>query len=238
MMSQMTLSEHVLVSFLREPNNLSLRLVLLSLSIIVTLVIVTTGTIIHRIQQGNVSAQYDSKRMMAFMKDLLVFISVSTVSFLFLLLCFRFVRSRLPVRRGGTQGYLRMRHTRSPMSRFHLSLMQREAFTANDYDMLQRLDEGVVDNQGASEGELRRLPIQRIEESDITSAHSASSSNSSDGKSCVICLSDFKLHDSVKSLPCLHRFHENCVDNWLRGKALCPICKFPAVNFRGTDDNI
>lgn len=42
---------------------------------------------------------------------------------------------------------------------------------------------------------------------------------------CPICIENFKTGDKVRTLPCLHQFHEGCVDNWLRNKNTCPICK-------------
>ena len=42
---------------------------------------------------------------------------------------------------------------------------------------------------------------------------------------CTICLESFKDGDAVRALPCLHTFHADCVDKWLAGHRLCPICK-------------
>jgi len=42
---------------------------------------------------------------------------------------------------------------------------------------------------------------------------------------CVICLENFKDGDCMRSLRCFHTFHQSCVDTWLEGSRLCPICK-------------
>lgn len=43
---------------------------------------------------------------------------------------------------------------------------------------------------------------------------------------CSICLADYKLTDTLRSLPdCGHLFHQNCVDPWLRLHPTCPICR-------------
>ena len=43
--------------------------------------------------------------------------------------------------------------------------------------------------------------------------------------SCAICLDDLKTGQMVKALRCSHKFHEKCINNWLKQKLLCPLCK-------------
>ena len=45
-------------------------------------------------------------------------------------------------------------------------------------------------------------------------------------KNCVICLEDFKNGDKATVLPCIHLFHTNCIQSWLKTQDCCPICKF------------
>ena len=47
-----------------------------------------------------------------------------------------------------------------------------------------------------------------------------------DKKNCVICMEDFKNGDVTTNLPCLHMFHTNCIQSWLKTQNTCPICKF------------
>lgn len=42
---------------------------------------------------------------------------------------------------------------------------------------------------------------------------------------CMICVELFVKDDKLRTLPCLHRYHRHCIDEWLRRSCLCPICK-------------
>ncbi|KAF4353202.1 hypothetical protein F8388_014670 [Cannabis sativa] len=48
----------------------------------------------------------------------------------------------------------------------------------------------------------------------------------SDYNNCSICLTEYQANDIVRTLPnCFHYFHSNCIDEWLRLNASCPICR-------------
>ena len=42
---------------------------------------------------------------------------------------------------------------------------------------------------------------------------------------CQVCLETLQVGDDMRTLPCLHRFHCTCIDEWLRRSATCPMCK-------------
>ncbi|WOG87389.1 hypothetical protein DCAR_0206613 [Daucus carota subsp. sativus] len=43
---------------------------------------------------------------------------------------------------------------------------------------------------------------------------------------CSICLAMFEDGERVKVLPeCLHAYHSECVDKWLKNKSSCPLCR-------------
>lgn len=46
---------------------------------------------------------------------------------------------------------------------------------------------------------------------------------------CAICLEDFGQNDIVLEIPCKHRFHQKCLQDWLRINAICPLCRAPVV---------
>lgn len=44
---------------------------------------------------------------------------------------------------------------------------------------------------------------------------------------CAICLEAFKEDSTVTELKCdkRHYFHTNCLEDWLKTKLECPLCK-------------
>ncbi|CAH1447817.1 unnamed protein product [Lactuca virosa] len=43
---------------------------------------------------------------------------------------------------------------------------------------------------------------------------------------CSICLSEYDVKDMVRCIPeCRHCFHADCIDEWLRMKGNCPVCR-------------
>ncbi|CAE7258015.1 RNF43, partial [Symbiodinium necroappetens] len=45
-------------------------------------------------------------------------------------------------------------------------------------------------------------------------------------KKCCICLEDFVEGQQLRILPCFHRYHQCCIDEWLCRSDECPLCKF------------
>jgi len=52
-----------------------------------------------------------------------------------------------------------------------------------------------------------------------------------EGEVCAFCL-ERDGEDPWRVLPCEHRFHSKCVDEWLRNHGTCPICRQNAVSAR------
>eukprot|EP00347_Sterkiella_histriomuscorum_P006485 403352587 len=42
---------------------------------------------------------------------------------------------------------------------------------------------------------------------------------------CAVCIDDFKSGCIFKMLKCSHKYHSNCIDEWLKTKLQCPLCK-------------
>ena len=51
-----------------------------------------------------------------------------------------------------------------------------------------------------------------------------------DYKKCSICQCDFEQDEDVRILICLHRYHKECADAWLKKKSWCPLCRKNVVS--------
>ena len=62
-------------------------------------------------------------------------------------------------------------------------------------------------------------------------------------ESCIICLEDFKQNDKmnldekneISILECGHKFHRNCITDWLKKDESCPLCR-TKFNIKGNDN--
>ena len=44
-------------------------------------------------------------------------------------------------------------------------------------------------------------------------------------KSCPICLEVYVKKEIIVNLPCLHEYHQKCINEWIRLKHTCPLCR-------------
>ncbi|KAK9280261.1 hypothetical protein L1049_013949 [Liquidambar formosana] len=131
--------------------------------------------------------------------------------------------------------------------RLQLALLDRE-FDDLDYETLRALDsDNAFSTSSMSEEEINALPVHKYKvngsQSEGSSQQQASSSTLAETKqdsrkadvnpkaledelTCSICLEQVNRGELVRSLPCLHQFHANCIDPWLRQQGTCPVCKF------------
>ena len=124
-------------------------------------------------------------------------------------------------------------------------------FGPDDYEALSALDDGLRPEAAApvSQELLDVLPTHehRCRRGALSSSSSAAAAAAAPGagssggenengsrgggepETCSVCLQDFADADTVRTLPCLHYFHCECVDPWLmqrgRNLAACPVCK-------------
>lgn len=76
---------------------------------------------------------------------------------------------------------------------------------------------GLGPNPGLAPEVLASFPTRILSAEDVAAAP--------DGQACTICIENFAEGDEEKTLPCFHRFHRTCIDEWLGRSGVCPICK-------------
>uniref|UniRef100_A0A7N0T8G0 RING-type domain-containing protein n=1 Tax=Kalanchoe fedtschenkoi TaxID=63787 RepID=A0A7N0T8G0_KALFE len=52
---------------------------------------------------------------------------------------------------------------------------------------------------------------------------------------CLICIEENE-EQQLARLPCLHVFHSECVEAWLRVSRLCPVCRFTMPCLENSED--
>jgi hypothetical protein len=44
-------------------------------------------------------------------------------------------------------------------------------------------------------------------------------------ENCPICQDELKNESTIRTLPCSHKFHKDCIQKWIEMRNLCPLCK-------------
>ncbi|RDX68982.1 E3 ubiquitin-protein ligase MBR2, partial [Mucuna pruriens] len=61
--------------------------------------------------------------------------------------------------------------------------------------------------------------------------------NPEDGENCPICLEEYEDGDEIGKLDlCVHKFHVQCIKQWLMNKNFCPICKRIALTMKNVEN--
>lgn len=128
-----------------------------------------------------------------------------------------------------------------------LVLRERELHDGDDYDGLLQFNEesgpamqALLNTVGATREEIDRLPLRVVQPTDDlllnnndnnTTIHASGPQPIAEVSfnHCSVCLEAYQVGESVRTIPCFHTFHRQCIDSWLAQKAECPVCKHPAL---------
>lgn len=80
---------------------------------------------------------------------------------------------------------------------------------------------------GATDAELQEIPCHTVGDPNAPETRE---------DSCAICMCDYENEEEYRVLPCGHDYHKGCIDQWLKKKALCPLCR-TWINQRRTQQN-
>lgn len=91
---------------------------------------------------------------------------------------------------------------------------------SDDEDMSRGLDAATI--EGHTIGHAYTAPVSVTPP---TSGTSRRGDNGDDPNKCMVCMEVFATGDLLRTLPCVHRYHQHCIDEWLCRSPECPICK-------------
>jgi hypothetical protein len=118
------------------------------------------------------------------------------------------------------------------MVRFHTS----PDFDQNDDEFV---DQGGRSPRGITKRQLGRLTVVVFDGSEnIETTDGGDQGTSSENTLiCAICLDQYEVGEKLRVLPCAHRFHKACIDEWLlSSSAQCPLCKQSCLS--GSEDEL
>jgi len=118
------------------------------------------------------------------------------------------------------------------LASLRLVVRGRDFTSGNDYESLLQMEEeagpamhALLQSMGATQEEINRCPHRTLVEGDDLLLEV----EGKDPPHCPVCLERYVVEDQVRTIPCFHTFHTSCIDPWLTQKAVCPVCKHPAV---------
>ena len=88
-------------------------------------------------------------------------------------------------------------------------------------------DEFEFEEKGAGADIIAALPTRQLRLPPARTRRGARRA-AEQARQCVICQCACDDGETLKRLPCLHEFHCECIDRWLRESAACPLCNCDA----------
>ncbi|KAK6262284.1 hypothetical protein QUC31_008100 [Theobroma cacao] len=89
------------------------------------------------------------------------------------------------------------------------------------YEQISELGQSIGSaKKGLSVEQMSRLPTHKYKGSSKKKGKSGD-----EDSECVICKMQYRRGDALMTLPCAHKYHEECIKNWLGEDNSCCVCK-------------
>lgn len=102
----------------------------------------------------------------------------------------------------------------------------------DDYDAMLELSERIGNVKSERWGMIARKMIDKLESFEYSKNHPRAADAEA---KCLVCQCDYEEGEQLRRLPCNHCFHQECVDEWLLEKDICPYCRESIVGEHDAD---
>ncbi len=93
------------------------------------------------------------------------------------------------------------------------------------YDALLQLGERIGDVKSERWALKAKEEIAKLETIPFNCQMTTNKDENDSCVKCLICQFHYQEGERLRVLPCKHRFHNDCVDQWLMTKDHCPYCR-------------
>ncbi|GAY41221.1 hypothetical protein CUMW_057790 [Citrus unshiu] len=117
--------------------------------------------------------------------------------------------------------------TPNPILQSIQPMYQDEFYPDNmDYEEITRLEETIGNvSRGLSERKISSYHSHKFNKS----SSKRCSSSADENNECAICKLEYERGDRLITLPCGHKYHDECIKTWLRDNENCCICREEVV---------
>jgi hypothetical protein len=69
------------------------------------------------------------------------------------------------------------------------------------------------------------LPDTKINRPNNKEGEEEKKQGSDEDSKCLVCYCDYEEGETVKTLPCFHKYHKQCIEEWFKVQNFCPFCR-------------
>mmetsp|Transcript_548 Transcript_548/g.881 ORF Transcript_548/g.881 Transcript_548/m.881 type:complete len:222 (-) Transcript_548:149-814(-) len=94
---------------------------------------------------------------------------------------------------------------------------------ADGYEVPEHLLRQASDHRPGVSAAVAWVPPERVDGDDEDD-----DDEEDEDRCCSVCMEPFRRGQNMRTLPCFHKFHKTCVEQWLQRSDACPVCQTDA----------